>query len=217
MKNKLEDRPPLSEEVVYWENLGGKLSRSGRGAMLYTEDEPRSIYEIGQQWYFEDVWKLMRSRAKSAHYLELGAGPGTIATCFASRGRDLILVNLSESDLELAKANFALLGFKEATCVLADARDTGLPGENWDCVHSIGLLEHFEDPLPVLRESVRPLRPEGLLFQLVLPAVPSSHLLFSRLLFNPLGTFLRAVQRKGGEDVLGPASLLGEPQQLVMA
>ena len=49
----------------------------------------------------------------------------------------------------------------------ADARDTRLPAESYDCIYSVGLLEHFEDPKPLLEEAVRLLRPGGLHFAVI--------------------------------------------------
>ncbi len=45
--------------------------------------------------------------------------------------------------------------------VAGDAAALSFPDETFDVVFSQGLLEHFRDPLPLLREQVRVLKPTG--------------------------------------------------------
>jgi len=191
VRNQPTEQLPYSEQLRYWDDLWVKLHK-GRGGMLYTTGEPRSIYQLEQRCYFEDLWNLLGPRAAKARYLELGAGRGTTAMYLSSRGCDVTMVDLSESGFKLAKANFARQGLKEPSFVVADATNTGLAAESWDSVYSIGLLEHFDDPVPILSESLRLLRPGGLLFHVIVPSMPSSHSLLSQLIFNPFGALLGA-------------------------
>jgi ubiquinone/menaquinone biosynthesis C-methylase UbiE len=69
--------------------------------------------------------------------------------------------------------------------VLADARATGLESDSYDCVYSLGLLEHFDDPTPVLAEMLRVLKPGGWLYALVVPERPARVKWAAYALFAP--------------------------------
>jgi 2-polyprenyl-3-methyl-5-hydroxy-6-metoxy-1,4-benzoquinol methylase len=84
-----------------------------------------------------------------------------------SYGGKVTMVDLSGAGFEVAKRNFASENLEQPRMLKADARDTHLPTASFDCVYSIGLLEHFEDPKPVLAEAVRLLRPGGLHFGVI--------------------------------------------------
>src|SRR6185312_8323634 len=86
---------------------------------------------------------------------------------------------------EVAKVNFAEEGLTLPKLVHGDARDTHLLSEDYDCVFSIGLLEHFEDPRPVLIESARLLRPGGLHFAVIMPERSTSIRNLAFALFRP--------------------------------
>ena len=62
---------------------------------------------------------------------------------------------------------------------------TGLPGGSFDCVFSIGLLEHFDDPRPVLAEALRLLAPGGLLFMVIVPERSEGIKWLVRMFFCP--------------------------------
>jgi SAM-dependent methyltransferase len=69
-----------------------------------------------------------------------------------------------------------------------------LPANTYDAVYSVGLLEHFEDPAPVIQESLRILKPGGLMFHVIVPAVPNSRAYFAKALLAPwrlLGTLAK--------------------------
>jgi ubiquinone/menaquinone biosynthesis C-methylase UbiE len=103
----------------------------------------------------------------------------------ASRGCDVTMLDLSGAGFEVAQANFAREGLGSPSFVKADARRTNLPAASFDCVFSIGLLEHFEDPKPVLAETLRLLRPGGFHFALIVPDRPPSVRYLSHALFCP--------------------------------
>jgi ubiquinone/menaquinone biosynthesis C-methylase UbiE len=109
----------------------------------------------------------------------------------ASRNCDVTLVDLAPAGLELAVRNFERCGFRQPRALVADARDTGLPSSEYDCVYNIGLLEHFADPVPVLREALRLLKPQALLFMVIIPEGSPWRAAPIRLACNPVGMALR--------------------------
>lgn len=183
-KNKIaEDQGDWKFWDQNWKSLGEDKQ------ILYTPDQPRTVRQFVQRCYFEDLWHLMGTQAKKSRYLELGSGRGTTSMYLASQGCDVTMVDLSPSAFEVASRNFSAYGLKQPDFITADAGNTDLPSEQWDCIHNIGLLEHFEDPVPVIREALRLLKPGGLIFMVIVPAVPPSRSLPIRMVFNPVIAF----------------------------
>ena len=152
---------------------------------LYRQGTPRTIVQFWHRCYFEDIWATLGDRAASATYVELGSGRGTTSMYLVSRGCEVTLVDLSAAAFRLASENFRREGLKMPALVMADARGTGLPPASFNCVFNIGLLEHFEDPRPVLAEAMRLLAPGGLLFMVVVPARSDGIKWLARLLLCP--------------------------------
>lgn len=151
---------------------------------LFHRGRAKSLRQLWLGWYADDVWELM-GRPTKGNCVELGAGRGTMSKYLASHGCDVTLVDLSPNARLLAEASFAKDNLPPPRFVEADVRDTGIPDSSVDCVLSIGLLEHFHDPAPVLAESVRILRPGGLVFHVIVPSVPLERAYFAKALFAP--------------------------------
>lgn len=152
---------------------------------LFTRGTPRNIHAFRQRCYFEDIWPYIRRSRGKGKYLEVGAGRGTTSMYLASRGCDVTLLDYSPAGLEVARRNFAREGLAAPRTVVADARRTGLDTAAYDCVYSMGLLEHFDDPKPVLDEILRLLKPGGYLFTVVVPRMPSHVLYLTYGMFAP--------------------------------
>jgi 2-polyprenyl-3-methyl-5-hydroxy-6-metoxy-1,4-benzoquinol methylase len=167
---------PRREEE--WDSSWSSLER--HMVQLYTAGPLRTIHQFWQRCYFEDLWKTMGPAAAAGSYLELGAGRGTTSMYLASRGCDVTMLDLSVAGFRVAEANFRREGLPAPKLVQADARDTRLAAESYDCVFHIGLLEHFEAPHPLLVEAVRLLRPGGLQFAVIMPE-RSTHIRFLTL------------------------------------
>jgi SAM-dependent methyltransferase len=92
--------------------------------------------------------------------LEVGAGSGRDSLEIAGRGARVILVDYVMSAFEVIQNQAASAGV-EVLCVCADARQLPFAEGAFDLVFHQGLLEHFRDPLPLLRENYRITRPGG--------------------------------------------------------
>ncbi len=170
------------------------MPRPGGVDMLFTRCRPRSLLEFWQRCYFEDLWALLDRPGAGLKCVELGSGRGTTSMYLTAKGCDVTMVDLAPAAFEQATCNFHQTGLPLPRMVLADACSTELPSESYACVYNIGLLEHFEDPLPVLRESWRLLRKNGVLFSVIVPRVPASRKWLVELLFAPWRMVLRPVR-----------------------
>jgi ubiquinone/menaquinone biosynthesis C-methylase UbiE len=106
---------------------------------------------------------------QSGRALEVGCGSARLlARVGRAASLELFAVDASSKALEVSQATAAMIGIPiNARQGNADALpfDTG----SFDVVLSGGLLEHFEDPQPILAEMVRVLRPGGVFYADVVP------------------------------------------------
>jgi SAM-dependent methyltransferase len=95
------------------------------------------------------------------HVLEVGAGSGRDSAALARAGARVFLLDASAGALELAALTDG--EFRGRSLVMGDALRSPFPDATFDVVFHQGLLEHFPDPLPLLRENRRLLKPGGIL------------------------------------------------------
>lgn len=131
--------------------------------------KPATQRQFSLFWYSDFIRQAIRGKGYSRG-LELGCGRGT-ASLYLSKYDNIrmTLVDISPSAIELTRRNFSAAG-EEGEFVCADAAALPLPDGSYDLVVMIGLLEHFADYQPILRECFRVLRPGGAVVTLNIPA-----------------------------------------------
>lgn len=132
------------------------------------------LREVQSQWELYEIRKFEYLRglfpaAAGTRSLECGCGSAGVSLHFAQRGYEAVMLDLAPSALQLARRNFREQG---ALGRFVQGDVTALPFDDgtFDVVASFGLIEHFHDVRPVIREMVRVLKPGGLLFLDIVPA-----------------------------------------------
>jgi SAM-dependent methyltransferase len=105
---------------------------------------------------------LAETSVRGKRVLEVGAGSGRDSVALAEAGAIAILLDYSMASLEVARGVATRAG-RPVHLVRADALRMPFRDASIDVVFHQGLLEHFRDPLPLLRENVRVLAADGVL------------------------------------------------------
>lgn len=126
--------------------------------------DPREVYPAVSD-LLREIGRVLPDPA-GRRVLEVGAGTGREAHVLAERGANVTLLDFSAEALRLTRR------FSRLPHVLrSDALRLPFPDATFDLVYHQGLLEHFRDPLPLLRENHRVVRRGGL----VLVDVPQKY------------------------------------------
>lgn len=94
--------------------------------------------------------------------LEVGAGTGRDAVALAAAGAEVLTIDYVAGSLGLTQKAAAQAG-APVWPVCGNGESMPFPDDSFDVVFHQGLLEHFRDPLPLLRENIRILKPGGVL------------------------------------------------------
>jgi ubiquinone/menaquinone biosynthesis C-methylase UbiE len=196
VSQQLETHDSGSGSAREWDAVWKTLDETANSrSKLFTRTSPKTMYEFWQLCYFEDLLKTTCPQP-NWELLELASGRGTTSMYLASRGfENITLLDLSGTALEQAKKNFASEGLREPKTIVGDAVTTGLPGNSFDLIYNIGVLEHFEDPSRILAESLRLLKPGGSIFMPIVPEMPYLNSAVCRTFLNPLSMAKQMVKK----------------------
>ncbi len=153
-------------------DAGGKLGSDLSGETwrrCWKKWQDKGSYEADLLQHRQErgpLYRLLRegfreSGSPRPKVLEVGCGTA-IDTLLLAEDPALRVVGLDQSfeALQVARSiseNFA----RHPAFVLGEAGDLSFPDDTFDLVFSQGLLEHFRDPLPLLAEQARVLKPSG--------------------------------------------------------
>ncbi|HSF02353.1 MAG TPA: class I SAM-dependent methyltransferase [Solirubrobacterales bacterium] len=114
-------------------------------------------------WVSErNLRRVLRAHVRpGASVLEVGCAPGkTLAWVARALGARVAGIDYSERGIGFAAELFKAIGIRgDLRC--EDMFATSFPPDAFDLVYSVGLVEHFDDPAPVIESHVRLTRPGG--------------------------------------------------------
>ena len=136
-----------------------------------------SIDEKYRQWVSERPRGALARRTLSSHgafliehlepgmrVLDIGCGPGSITRDIAARVAPggVTGIDTDEGRLEIARQGAAEASLEHLTFELGDANALVFDDASFDVVFMHAVLQHVADPLAILKECRRVLRPDGI-------------------------------------------------------
>lgn len=151
-------RPPLRSQE-YWSQYNVTEHRT-----FASREESLRWFHWRTEQYYDYLRYMPVSGQDGKVVLDYGCGPGHDLVGFSERSKParLVGIDVSKPSLEEAAKRLALHAAEaELLHVDEDAPRLPLPDASVDHVHSSGVLHHVPDPVRVLRELRRVLRPDG--------------------------------------------------------
>lgn len=111
----------------------------------------------------KNIKRLMRAKVKPGmRVLEIGCAPGKILAWMAKIMKVTVAgLDYSERGINSARKLFEFLEI-EADLRCEDVLCTTFSGGSFDLVYSVGVVEHFNDPAPIVRKHMELLRSGGM-------------------------------------------------------
>lgn len=139
----------------------------------WSREDPINQIQLAFRQHWLTFQELLGPEFLGRRSLEVGCGRGSLSAYFADAGWDCTLLDISPTVLEVAKSAFLASKLK-AQFDVGDCLNLPYRNNSFDCVFSIGLLEHFEDINRVISEQYRILAPGGKFIGYVVPHIPNN-------------------------------------------
>jgi SAM-dependent methyltransferase len=124
----------------------------------------RGFFDDLDQYHFEKLHHLLRlvdfAGYRGQSVLEVGCGAGVDLARFAKGGATVTGIDLTESAIELAKANFAQQGL-HGDLRIANGEYLPFADSSFDLVYAHGVVQYTVDPRRLVEECCRVLKPGG--------------------------------------------------------
>ena len=124
----------------------------------------RGFFDDLDQYHFEKLHHLLRlvdfDGYRGRTVLEVGCGAGVDLARFARGGADVTGVDLTESAIQLARANFEQQGLS-GLFEIADGERLPFLDDTFDFVYAHGVVQYTANPLQLVNECRRVLKPGG--------------------------------------------------------
>jgi ubiquinone/menaquinone biosynthesis C-methylase UbiE len=128
----------------------------------YSDSEQERLIQQAEYWREDLILKDLDYQG-GENLLEIGCGTGAVLGILGQTfpGLKLAGIDLEQKQIDYAQSHLAHLGLKAADLRVGDA--TKLPWQDnyFDHLYAIWFLEHLPNPLQVLQEAKRVLKPGG--------------------------------------------------------
>jgi len=148
----------MSKEV--WKNIWKTIDTS------YSQERIISQWDMFERMkikYLDKLFPKVDNNRTQVKSLECGCGGATVSVYFSKKGYKTIALDFVLEALRVAKNNFKKM-FAQGHLLCADVEKIPIKDNTFDIVMSFGLIEHFHEIGPQIKEMVRVLKPRGLLF-----------------------------------------------------
>ncbi|MFH2022507.1 MAG: class I SAM-dependent methyltransferase [Patescibacteria group bacterium] len=108
------------------------------------------------------ISQLFHHNLKNKKILELGAGSGSDIVYLAKKGAVAYALDFSQKSLDSIKY-WAKKKKVKVTAIKGDIQKLPFDANTFDLVYSVGLMEHFQNTQPLLKQQMRIIRPGGFL------------------------------------------------------
>lgn len=133
----------------------------------FTEGDPQTQMQLAFKNHY-DLYERVFFKGKRGKCLEVGCGRGNLSLYFAYNKWEASLLDQSASAIEVAKENFNSLNLK-GNFIVGDANALPFDDNTFTTTFSVGLLEHFQDVEPTIKEQFRVLEKGGIFIGYVVP------------------------------------------------
>jgi SAM-dependent methyltransferase len=124
----------------------------------------RGFFDDLDQYHFEKLHHLLRlvdfDGYRGRRVLEIGCGAGVDLARFATGGALVTGVDLTESAVALARANFEQQGL-DGRFEVANGERLSFPDDSFDLVYAHGVVQYTADPQRLVDECRRVVKPGG--------------------------------------------------------
>lgn len=154
--------PSIDSVKEFWEQTPcGEHFVEGleEGSAQYFENITRERY----RWEYHLPSFLDQVAQVGGTVLEIGCGMGIDASELAKRGCQVTGLDLTSRGIELAKKNFARLGYR-GRFLVGNAENLEFADSSFDAVYSCGVLHHTPNTEKAIAEVLRVLKPGGSAF-----------------------------------------------------
>ena len=143
----------------------------------------KSLYLYNQQ-LLDVITRSLGNKLKDKKILEVGCGKGKESLELSRAGAEVTGIDFSHNAISSLK-NIIEATSSKMTALQCDARNLPFQGNSFDLVFSQGVIEHFTNPQPLLREQFRVLKPGGI----IVVEVPNKYNIYT--IYKHVMMFLR--------------------------